>query len=342
MYEQVLQTLENLSLIEEGNVPLSHPPAPPPPTPSSIRPHYSPDLPGLFAREAPNTTTPSSAVEEPALHTLPFTQLKIILHIPELQIQLNADLTQGSQGLVSVHFQDLEGYFTKDHSHLLEVQLALHALLMEDLLEQNPESKYKHLIVSHGAPKSSTFNPKEYLSQSCPSTCNALYPDMPRSLPAHMEEAKNVFQLYQRHPSTPSSSSRKYTKDPDCPSTPPPSPTPQDTSHQPPPGFDDSLVHINLLLVDPKHPEFKTRYGGIGRSVDVDFNCLDVLITLQTWVVILDFFGIGSTANNHAVKVQDHSAQPLPVHSLHEPEAREEQTSQPVNTMLDLKVRHMT
>ncbi|XP_072222806.1 intermembrane lipid transfer protein VPS13D isoform X2 [Leuresthes tenuis] len=349
VYEQVLQTLDNLSLIEKQQVTPSQPPTPPPPTPSSVRGHAFPDPQGgLFARDPPNISFSHSSLSSPlALQSQKpaqyssFTQLKVTLHVAELQVQLSADLTQGSQGLVSVRFQDLEGDFTKDHPHLLGVQLALRALLMEDLLEPNPESKYKHLIVSRGAPKPSTFCPKEYLSQSCPSASNALYPDMPRSLPAHIEEAKNVFQLYQRHPSTPSSGTRKSKRDPDCPSTPPPSPTHQRASSQPPPDFDDSLVHINVLLVDQNHPEFKTRYGSVGRSVDVDFNCLDVLITLQTWVVILDFFGIGSTANNHAVKVPV-SLQTVPGHPLYEPDIGEEEVAQVINTRVDLKVHSLS
>ncbi|KAM4563375.1 intermembrane lipid transfer protein VPS13D isoform 4-T4 [Odontesthes bonariensis] len=349
VYEQVLQTLDNLSLIEKEQVTPSQPPTPPPPTPSSVRGHAFPDPQGgLFARDPPNISFSHPSLssplslqsQKPALYSS-FTQLKVTLHVAELQVQLSADLTQGSQGLVSVRFQDLEGDFTKDHPHLLGVQLALRALLMEDLLEPNPESKYKHLIVSRGAPKPSTFSPKEYLSQSCPSASNALYPDMPRSLPAHIEEAKNVFQLYQRHPSTPSSGTRKSKRDPDCPSTPPPSPTHQKASSLAPPDFDDSLVHINVLLVDQNHKEFKTRYGSVGRSVDVDFNCLDVLITLQTWVVILDFFGIGSTANNHAVKVPV-SLQTAPGHPLYEPDISEEEAAQLINTRVDLKVHSLS
>lgn len=346
VYEQVLQTLDNLSLIEDHRVTPSQPPTPPPPTPSSARPHRFPDPQGgLFARDPPHITfsqaslsSPLPLQAKPGLHSPSFTQLKVTLHVAELQVQLSADLTQGSQGLVSLRFQDLEGDFTKDHPNLLAVQLVLRSLLMEDLLEQNPESKYKNLMVSRGAPKPSTFTPKEYLSQSCPSASNALCPDMPRSLPAHMEEAQNVFQLYQRHPSTPASSSRKSKRDPNCPSTPPPSPSHHTPTPEPPPNFDDSLVHINVLLVDQNHPEFKTRYGSVARSVDVDFNCLDVLITLQTWVVILDFFGIGSTANNHAVKVPPVSPQPVPGNPLDEPE-EEEETTEPVNTKVDLKVR---
>ncbi|XP_024914858.1 vacuolar protein sorting-associated protein 13D isoform X3 [Cynoglossus semilaevis] len=348
VYEQVLQTLDNLSFIGEQRVTPSQPPTPPPPTPSSTRPHRFPDPQGgLFARDPPNSSFSHSSLSSPlplqssmpSFQSPSFTQIKVTLHVAELQVQLSADLTQGSQGLVSLRFQDLEGDFTKDHPHLLAVQLALRSLLMEDLLEQNPESKYKHLMVSRGAPKASTFSPKEYLSQSCPSSSNALYPDMPRSLPAHMEEAQNVFQFYQRHPCTTSSSSHKSKRDPDCPSTPPPSPTHSTPYLQPPPNFDDSLVHINVLLVDQKHPEFKTRYGGVGRSVDVDFNCLDVLITLQTWVVILDFFGIGSTANNHAVKVF-----PMSPHPLHEPDLSEEEEEviEVVNTKVDLKVHALS
>ncbi|XP_029011059.1 intermembrane lipid transfer protein VPS13D isoform X2 [Betta splendens] len=352
VYEQVLQTLDNLSLIEEHRVTPSQPPTPPPPTPSSTRPHRFPDPQGgLFARDPPHISFSQASLSsplplqshKPAPDSTSFTQIKVTLHVAELQVQLSADLTQGSQGLVSLHFQDLEGDFTKDHPHLLAVQLALRSLLMEDLLEQNPESKYKHLMVSRGAPKPSTFCPKEYLSQSCPSASNALCPDMPRSLPAHMEEAQNVFQLYQRHPSQPASSGRKSKQDSNCPNTPPPSPTRHIHTPEPPPNFDDSLVHINVLLVDQNHPEFKTRYGSVARSVDVDFNCLDVLITLQTWVVILDFFGIGSTANNHAVKVPPTLPPPVPGYPLYELELEEDEAAtEPINTKVDLKVHSLS
>ncbi|XP_029973693.1 vacuolar protein sorting-associated protein 13D, partial [Salarias fasciatus] len=348
VYEQVLQTVEGLSATEEHRATPSQPPTPPPPTPSSTRPHRFPDPQGgLFARHPPHISFSHSSLSSPlplqAHGASPpsFTQVEVTLNVTELRVQLSADLTQGSQGLVSLSFQDLEGHFSKDHPHLLAVQLTLRSLLMEDLLEQNPESKYKHLMVSRGAPKPSTFTPKEYLSQSCPSASNAQFPDMPRSLPAHMEEAQNVFQLYRRHPSTPSSSARKSKRDPNCPSTPPPSPTPHSPRPEPSPDFDDSLVHISLLLVDSNHPEFRTRYGGVGRSMDIDFNCLDVLITLQTWVVILDFFGVGSTANNHAVKACV-SPQPAPGYPQLEPDFTEDEATEPVNTKLDLKVHSLS
>ncbi|XP_061647829.1 intermembrane lipid transfer protein VPS13D isoform X2 [Phyllopteryx taeniolatus] len=349
VYEQVLQTLDNLFVIEEQHVSPSQPPTPPPPTPSSSRPHRFPDPHGgLFAKDPPYMSLSHSLLssplplqsQKPSPDSPAFTQLKVSVHVAELQVQLSADLTQGSQGLISLQFRDLEGEFTKEHPHVLEVQLILRSLLMEDLLEQNPE--HKHLMVSRGAPKPSTFSQKEYLSHSCPSTTNAQYPEMPRSLPSHMEEAQNVFQLYQRHAGTPSASHHKAKKDPDCPSTPPPSPTHPSSSPQPTSEFDESLVHINVLLVDQNHPEFKSRYGSVGRSIDIDFNCLDVLITLQTWVVILDFFGIGSTANNHAMKVPPSSPQCVPGHRLSESDFTEEDPNEVFNTKLDLKVHSLS
>lgn len=357
VYEQVLQTLDNLSFIEDQRVTPSQPPTPPPPTPSSTKPHRFPELQGgLFARDPPHVGLSYSSLssslsatlplqnESPPLQPLSFTQVRVIFRVSELQVQLSGDLSQGCQGLVTLRFQDLEGDFTKDHPHSVSIQLTLHSLLMEDLLEQNPESKYKHLMVSRGAPKPSTFSPKEYLSQSCPTTSNVLAAEMPRSLPAQFEEAQNVFQFYQRHPSTPSASSRKSKKDAECPITPPPSPSRNTPSPHPRPDFDDSLVHINVLMVDRRHPEFKTRYGSIGRSVDVDFNCLDILITLQTWVMILDFFGIGSTANNHAVKVPTTTPQPTTEHSLENSTLNDlgdldTEIEERVNTKLDLKVQ---
>ncbi|XP_076848119.1 LOW QUALITY PROTEIN: intermembrane lipid transfer protein VPS13D [Brachyhypopomus gauderio] len=358
VYEQVLQTLDNLSLIEEQRVTPNQPPTPPPPTPSSTKSHRFPDPQGgLFARDSPliglsySSISSSLSSSLPQNHTQPlqppsFTQVRATFKVSELQVQLSGDLSQGSQDLVSLRFQDLEGDFTKEHPHSLSVQLALRSLLMEDLLESNPESKHKHLMVSRGAPKLSTFSTKEYLSQSCPSPSNVMYPEMPRSLPAQIEETQNVFQFYQRHPSTPAGSGKKSKKDPECPSTPPPSPSRNTPSPHPPPDFDDSLVHISVLMVDRRHPEFKTRYGSIGRSIDVDFNCLDVLITLQTWVVILDFFGIGSTANNHAVKVPVASPEPMSANSLYNmadmyPET-EEEAEEKINTKLDLKVHSLS
>lgn len=340
VYEQVLQTLDNLIYNEDLN---KFPAAA-----ASSTCHSSPSVSalstgtefsserkenGLFSHSSFNSVPNKSLTIR---ETKSFTQIQANFHISELQVQLSGDLTLGAQGLVSLKFQDFDVEFTKDHPQTLSIQIALRSLLMEDLLEKKPDSVYKNLMVSRGAPKPSSLAHKEYLSQSCPSVSNVEYPDMPRSLPSHMEEASNVFQLYQR-PVCASRKKQKEDADSEYPLTPPPSPTadrsklPCGKSH-----FDDSLVHINIFLVDRKHPEFSSRYSKINRSIDVDFNCLDVLITLQTWVVILDFFGIGSTADNHAMKLQPEDAQQTSKSEVNTSSVCAAQ--EPVNTKLDLKV----
>ncbi|XP_043341230.1 vacuolar protein sorting-associated protein 13D isoform X1 [Cervus canadensis] len=343
VYEQVLQTLDNLVYSEDLNkFPVSAasspcPNSPLPPLSTCGEPSAERKENGLFSHSSlSNSSQKSLSVKE----VKSFTQIQANFCISELQVQLSGDLTLGAQGLVSLKFQDFEVEFSKDHPQTLSIQIALRSLLMEDLLEKNPDSKYKNLMVSRGAPKPSSLTQKEYLSQSCPSVSNVEYPDMPRSLPSHMEEAPNVFQLYQR-PTSASRKKQKEVQDKDYPLTPPPSPTVDEPKILAGKSkFDDSLVHINVFLVDKKHPEFSSSYNRVNRSIDVDFNCLDVLITLQTWVVILDFFGIGSTADNHAMKVPPEDT--LPNVKSESSALAESELQDPVNTKLDLKVHSLS
>ncbi|XP_006885807.1 PREDICTED: vacuolar protein sorting-associated protein 13D [Elephantulus edwardii] len=343
VYEQVLQTLDNLVYSEDLNkFPVSAASSPCPNSPlPSLSTYGEPPVErkenGLFSHSSlSNCSQKSLSVKE----VKSFTQIQANFCISELQVQLSGDLTLGAQGLVSLKFQDFEVEFSKDHPQTLSIQIALRSLLMEDLLEKNPDSKYKNLMVSRGAPKPSSLLQKEYLSQSCPSVSNVEYPDMPRSLPSHMEEAPNVFQLYQRPIST-SRKKQKEVQDKDYPLTPPPSPSVDDSKiFTGKSKFDDSLVHINIFLVDKKHPDFTSSYNRVNRSIDVDFNCLDVLITLQTWVVILDFFGIGSTADNHAMKVPPEDI--LQSMKLESDTLIESELQDPVNTKLDLKVHSLS
>ncbi|XP_019397092.1 PREDICTED: vacuolar protein sorting-associated protein 13D isoform X2 [Crocodylus porosus] len=344
VYEQVLQTLDHLIYNEDLNIfPSISASSACPTSPSSslhsIGPEFSSERKenGLFGQSG---FSPVPNKSMPVREAKSFTQIQANFRISELQVQLSGDLTLGAQGLVSLKFQDFDVEFTKDHPQTLSIQIALRSLLMEDLLEKNPDSMYKKLMVSRGAPKPSSLAHKEYLSQSCPSVSNVEYPDMPRSLPSHMEEAPNVFQSYQRPMCAPRRKQKEDT-DSEYPLTPPPSPT--SSKSKMPCGksnFDDSLVHINIFLVDKKHPEFSSRYNKINRSVDVDFNCLDVLITLQTWVVILDFFGIGSTADNHAMKVYPEDVQQTVKSETNILSTTEVQD--PVNTKLDLKVHSLS
>ncbi|XP_013925695.1 PREDICTED: vacuolar protein sorting-associated protein 13D, partial [Thamnophis sirtalis] len=348
VYEQVMQTMDNLVCNED----LTKPPSSFPSStysslasPSACLRSLSADFPagrkenGFFSHATHSDAKGPRPVQGASQS---FTQIQAMFHIAWLQVQLSGDLTLGAQGLVSLTFQDFDVEFSKDHPHTLSIQTTLRSLLMEDLLVKNPDSPYRNLMVSHGAPKPSSLAHKEYLSQSCPLVSNVEYPDMPRSLPSHMEEAPNVFQFYQR-PSCVSHPRHHEGGEEGCPLTPPPSPTARELAA--PSGrsdFDDSLVHINVLLVDKKHPEFSSRYDRIHRSVDIDFNCLDILITLQTWVVILDFFSIGSTAENHGVRLTPSGEVQQAAKSEFNPSPDDEAQEESVNSKLDLKVHSLS
>ncbi|XP_029434245.1 vacuolar protein sorting-associated protein 13D isoform X2 [Rhinatrema bivittatum] len=343
VYEQVLQTLDNLIYNEDVNkLTMSSAFCASPSSPSSpvlpLRTEFTnePKANRLFGHGSlTSVSSKSISVQE----STPFTQINAYFSISELQVQLSGDLTLGAQGLVSLKFQDFDIEFNKDHPQTLSIQITLRSLLMEDLLEKNPDSKYKNLMVSRGAPKPSSLAHKEYLSQSCPSMSNVEYPEMPRSLPSHVEEAPNVFQLYQR-PTGTSHRRQKEDRGSEYPVTPPPSPTSsRSRTSCAKNNFDDSLVHVNVFLVDRKHPEFSSCYQRVNRSVDVDFNCLDFLITLQTWVVILDFFSIGSTADNHGLKLESEDIQ----HAVKsETSVLTSTVQEHVNTKLDLKVHSLS
>jgi hypothetical protein len=81
------------------------------------------------------------------------------------------------------------------------------------------------------------------------------------------------------------------------PNTPPPTPR-FSRSHSHDEFSGENLVHISVLLVDKASPEYKDKYNETKRFVDVDFNCLDTKINQQTWVVLLDFLGLGAKVHD--------------------------------------------
>lgn len=68
-----------------------------------------------------------------------------------------------------------------------------------------------------------------------------------------------------------------------CPCTPPPSPSVRERPEQ-------NLVLVSTLIVDPSAPNFETHYSSVQRCTSVDFNCLDLVVSVESWVVVIDFF----------------------------------------------------
>lgn len=84
------------------------------------------------------------------------------------------------------------------------------------------------------------------------------------------------------------------------PSTPPPSPQHHSSGRL---LRDDTLVRINIVLIDRNAPKLTSLFNNIHRSISVDFNTLDIIVNVESWVVILDFFGFGPSTRATQPKV---------------------------------------
>ncbi|XP_030843346.1 vacuolar protein sorting-associated protein 13D-like [Strongylocentrotus purpuratus] len=332
IYEQILQTLDNLTYDEPTKVPS---------TPVNLEKTKGRKS-GIFnvkeleplgtqSKTPGYRRTTESTPIRPAGSKLPM-RICANFAMPDLCIQMRGDLSDGDQGIVNVCFSDFSIDYEKSTPAATSVTILLQSLVIEDLL-QSPDSKHRQLVASHGGTRRSGSGPSSKMvhSTSCPSVTAmpAMSPIRPSSVPS---ELNNPDQYYapQYSRQTSSSSRGMY------PSTPPPSLNISledinvSTDTVP---TSDALVQIRVLLVDKKSPEYATKYKKTNQFVDVEFNQLDITINQQTWVVLLDFLGIGSSlpkdnvqqdtpTRTSAPQRQTSDVQPLPtqVTSVGEPE----------------------
>ncbi|XP_066151224.1 intermembrane lipid transfer protein Vps13D isoform X2 [Euwallacea fornicatus] len=216
-------------------------------------------------------------------------QLKMCLNlnfeVPVFIIELRRDDANEGQALVDLSFQDFLFNYEKTQRFTTNMQVSLKSIFMEDLLQ--PEgSRQRSMVISSSSPEPPP-NSTCY-SRSCPEiTYHHRMPSSARgSLPDHLEAA-SIFGLGHHltrgvHRSKPSI----------CPCTPPPSPS--KTRSRP----EKNLVLISTLLVDTSAPNFDSKYNSIERSTSVDFNCLDLVISVPSWVVVIDFFSDSNKYNS--------------------------------------------
>lgn len=166
------------------------------------------------------------------------------------------------------------------------IQVSLRSLLMEDLL-QPTVSKHRVMVISSSPSDqqplraSSTFS-----SRSCPNLIGIHLTDecMTGSLPESLEGSG--FKIMQMQQQT------------TCPYTPPPSP-------QPPNGHEDNLVLYTSLIIDTDCPLFESQYNSVRQSSSIDFNSLDLVVSVQSWFVLLNFFGLLSDDQTENVQINE-------------------------------------
>ncbi|XP_046545002.1 vacuolar protein sorting-associated protein 13D-like [Haliotis rubra] len=293
VYEHILQTLDNLTYSEDDYAPDASDDST-----SSGRPAD-----GAAACEGQSESHANLAMQESSLQE-GFLAKHFHFEVPLFEVELRGDFGEGEQGLVDLKLTDFSMNYAKDNKVVTEMQLRLRSLSMDDLLESE-KSAHRQIMVSrssHKEPDVEDAKPKTFPSTSCPdSTIIAPVHLMPAPLPSsfHKKIPKPTSQkqgtafyvgFIQKQ--------RTRGKDREMfPQTPPPSPTLNDILNPEELPIED-LVHIDVVLVDKKSPDYTTKYDKTNRFIDVNFSCLEMTFNLQTWVVLLGLPGDGAKVHD--------------------------------------------
>ena len=298
--------------------------------------------------------------------------------IPHLMLELRGDMLQKTnvsrehgQGLVSLKFHEFAVSYQKSEKYKSTIEVALGSLIMEDLL-LNPDSPHRKLATSVGkerreqplfgnivasglsssCPELWYHQTSSHLSTSLPSNLdneflyNATYSknlDNKNTQPGHIFYGKK-----KNGQGEPSSGVVEM----GAPATPPPSVCSSRASPILNADFrrdlqsDDNLVHIKVLNIERGCPDFVTRHNSTNRFIDVDFNTLDIIFNIQTWVIVLDFFGIGSgsptkVADNYD-NVRNSKKKCVVGAELNNPLYNVKQNTECFNTEMDVKVKSLS
>ncbi|XP_055954829.1 intermembrane lipid transfer protein VPS13D [Patella vulgata] len=324
VYEQFLETLDNLTYTEDV-------------VSSSSNYEMKPSGESVEEREpmgAPSSVDILSQQSSETDQSESFMAKHFRFEVPLFEAELRGDFGEGEQGLVNLKLHDFSLNFQKDNNYLTNVQFRLRSLTMADLLEKE-NSLHRHIMVSQS---STTVREAQrtYLSTSCPDSTIVLpIPTMPSSLPSSFQE-ESGFSNFQPGKTTSKSRLSKtgssHTKNAVMyPCTPPPSPlrsqSPTHTTEEA-----DDLVHIDVKLIDRKSQEYIDKYNKTNRFIDINFRCLETTINLQTWVMLMDFLGMGA-------KISDMSASDVCNDSI---QKKTVEMEEPVNSDINFSVESFT
>lgn len=256
---------------------------------------------------------------------------KVNFELPVFVIQLKKD----NDALVEIFFRDFNVSYERNNLYETNIQVSLRSLLMEDLL-QPPDSKHRAMVVS-AAPDTQPFRPcTSFSSRSCPNLAAdwRAWSDEPMtgSLPENLECGAVGFRQPQTSVdlnATPTPSAR-----PPCPDTPPPSP--QQRQRQ------DNLVLYSLIMVDPSSPNFHSQYNAVHQSSSIDFNSLNLIISVQSWIVLLNFFGLLSDSEDGTDDIDSSGSLLSASHAQDATSPMVTQSMPSINSELDISVRSLT
>ncbi|XP_046815359.1 vacuolar protein sorting-associated protein 13D isoform X1 [Vespa crabro] len=205
--------------------------------------------------------------------------IKVLFELPSLSIELKQ--AHSEQPLVELSMRDFVAKYEKLQRNKSTMQVSLRSLLMEDLL--CPIGSRHRYMMQSSAPARAKL--PTGVSKSCPDLAivQQFRSDYGRgSLPDRLE-ADTLFGTIPAH----------WRRTPPSligtPNTPPPSPG-LITS-------EENLVLINIIMIEPDSDYEGTHY--FQKMVTVDFNCLDLVISVESWMVVFDFFGIAGPSETN-------------------------------------------
>jgi vacuolar protein sorting-associated protein 13D len=290
-------------------------------------------------------------------------KVDVTFSVPQLLFELCGDGMGSNEGqaLVNVQLEDFAIKYSQQEADKSSTEIALGSLVVEDLL-LSAESPHRKLATSicgeEGRRRNEqmTFATNPGLSTSCPrlaaenrrsdhqhwQSSRHLSSSLPQNLDTAFDTAPGGVNPRPRPkmPSVPFATSNLLGV-PLLPATPPPS---MCGSARSSPVFDEpvrrdlqseeNLVHVKVLNVSPTHRDFNGRHNSTHRFIDVDFNTLDIIFNLKSWVMIFDFLGISSPRSA--------SKDPAAAASVTIPRPQQEIEQPHVNSEIDIKVKALS
>ena len=182
VYEQMLQTIDNLSYVEDvimknknTNADVS----------GSEASYTTIDSDSLF-KGGPESHKFLSSSSSGTQKTPLFLSKHVKFEVPLFSVELRGDFGEGEQGLVELKLHKFLLDYTKDNPATTNMQVTLKSVVMDDLLE-SIDSKHRQIMASKASKHQdlSEMEPHVFLSQSCPDNAIvAPVPIMPPSLPS--------------------------------------------------------------------------------------------------------------------------------------------------------------
>lgn len=225
---------------------------------------------------------------------------KIMFSLPVFIIQLN---NSENSPVVEICFRDFNVNYEKVNLYEMSLQVALRSVIMEDLL-QPIDSKHR-IMVTSASENCQRPSQAPFLSNSCPDLTAFGYGMnvLSSSLPDYLEQNVGFKSFMNRRASnfkkTPNVASNYLS--PCIPGTPPPSPQLRSRG--------DNLVIYSSLIVDPSCPQFESKYRSKRAKSSIDFNSLSLNISVESWFILLNFFGLLSDDEPSSTKTASVSTQ---------------------------------